>query len=68
MTFSRKPTTHSVIDLWLVLFNYHHSVYSVALALNFDTLGPQLQPQNLSYVVAGLAARALALVAIAIVS
>jgi hypothetical protein len=51
-----QPTTQSVGDSWLVSFNYHHSVHSVSLALNSDSSGSQPQPQNLPYIVAGVAA------------
>jgi hypothetical protein len=64
-----QPTTQSVGDSWLVSFSYHHSMHSVALALNSDVSGNPAQsgPENLYYIVAGLVAAVLASVAVAVV-
>lgn len=63
-----QPTTQSVGDSWLVSFNYHHSVHSVALTLDSGTTGISGQPQNLLYIVVGLvAAVVLAVATVAIV-
>jgi hypothetical protein len=49
-----QPVTQSVGDSWLVSFTYHHSVHTVALALNSGTTNIQTQRQNLHYIAAGV--------------
>jgi hypothetical protein len=50
-----QPVTQSMGDSWLVSFTYHHSVHTVALALNSDTSNIQMPAQNLPYITAGVA-------------
>jgi hypothetical protein len=59
-----QPLIQSVGDSWLVSFTYHHSVHTVTLALNSTTPSIQTQPQNLQYLIAGVAG---ALLVIAVV-
>lgn len=61
-----QPTTQSVGDSWLVSFTYHHSVHSVALELDSDSAGTSAEPQDLLYIIAGVAAAALAVAIVAI--
>jgi hypothetical protein len=49
-----QPVTQSIGDSWFVSFTYHHSVHTVALALNSGTSNIQTQTQNL-YITAGVA-------------
>jgi hypothetical protein len=62
-----QPTTQSVGDAWLVSFNYHHSVHSVSLAFDSYIAGTSGQPQNLLYMVAGVVATVVLVVATVVI-
>jgi hypothetical protein len=56
-----QPVTQSIGDSWLVTFTYHHSIHTVALALNSDSSNIQTQTQNLQYIIASVAVAFLAI-------
>ena len=56
-----QPVTQSIGDSWLVSFTYHHSIHTVALALNSGTSNIQTQTQNLQYITTGVAGTILAI-------
>jgi hypothetical protein len=55
------PVTQSIGDSWIVSFTYHHSIHTVALALNSGPSNIQMQTQNALYIAAGVASAFLAI-------
>jgi hypothetical protein len=63
-----QPITQSMGDSWLVSFTYHHSAHTVTLALNSDLSNIQMQPQNLQYLIAGVAGAIFAIALVIVLS